>query len=287
MPKVPHEVVRTCHAWSTGHDFPDSTYDRQSRRPGSGNLCRSTAIGGMVRTKTSAAALCLILGAAISGCSVTDDGADTRSADDTRTADQLLGDATRTMRALTSLTIDMQVGSEGKTLYSSRFTTDLKRRCTLKATWSRRGAALEQIRIGETDYIHPGGTYLEMWGRKTVPAMRQKPWLKSPVSAALGADNLVDCAWQFPSYKGATKGDQTELDGKPAIPVKVKDDEISGGMYTFYVATEGKPYILRIDHQEPPYLRITKFSGFNNRFAIQPPAAVDVLDLSKLPSDAP
>jgi hypothetical protein len=109
----------------------------------------------------------------------------------------------------------------------------------------------------------------------------------SPVSAALGADNLVDCAWPFPSYKGATKGNPTELDGKPVIPVKVRDDEISGGMYTFYVAAEGKPYLLRIDHQEPPYLRITEFSRFNNRFALQPPAAVDVLDLSKLPSDAP
>ncbi|MFE6554963.1 hypothetical protein ACFVHS_42285 [Streptomyces sp. NPDC057746] len=141
-----------------------------------------------MRTRVGTAALCLILGVATAGCAGADDTADGRS------ADELLDDATRTMKALSSLTVVMQVGSVGVTGYSSRFTTDLKRRCSLKATWSR-GAELEQIRIGKTDYIHPNDAYLEMWGRKTVPAMRQKPWLKSPVSAAKGADNLVDGVW--------------------------------------------------------------------------------------------
>jgi hypothetical protein len=50
------------------------------------------------------------------------------------------------------------------------------------------------------------------------------------------------------------------------------------------VAAEGKPYPLRVDYQEPHHRSITKFSGFNNRFGIQPPAVADVLDLSSLPS---
>ncbi|MFE6554964.1 hypothetical protein ACFVHS_42290 [Streptomyces sp. NPDC057746] len=69
--------------------------------------------------------------------------------------------------------------------------------------------------------------------------------------------------------------------------MKVVDDEIAGGLYTFYVAAEGKPYLLRVDHEEPPYKRITKFSGFNDRLAIQPPAAAEVLDLSTPPSKSP
>jgi hypothetical protein len=233
-----------------------------------------------VRTKASTAALCLFLGAVAVGCADVGERADTRS------ADQLLDEANLTMKALTSVTIVMDVTSAGGgRRYSSRLTTDLKSRCTLKATWSY-GSELEQIRIGETDYIHPNDVYLEMWGRKTVPAMRHSRWLKSPVSAAKGADNLVDCAWPFSSFGKATKGNPTELDGKPVIPVEVVDDEVEGGIYTFYVAAEGKPYLLKVDYKEAQHHRITNFRGFNKRLDIQPPAAADVLDLSSLPSDA-
>ncbi|MGW7386572.1 hypothetical protein [Streptomyces sp. NPDC054794] len=236
--------------------------------------------GGIVRRKASTAALCLFVGAVAVGCAGVGDTADTRS------ADQLLDEANRTMKALTSVTIDTDVTSTGGGRgYSSRLTTDLKSRCTLKATWSY-GSELEQIRIGETDYIHPNEVYLQWWGRKTVPAMRHKPWLKSPVSAAKGADGLADCAWPFSSFGKATKGATTELDGKPVIPVEVTDDEVEGGTYTFYVAAEGKPYLLKIDYREPHHRTIRKFSGYNNNLDIRPPAAVDVLDLSSLPSDA-
>ncbi|MET8635520.1 hypothetical protein [Streptomyces sp. NPDC004680] len=95
---------------------------------------------------------------------------------------------------------------------------------------------------------------------------------------------MFDCVWLFSSFDKATKDNPTEVDGKPVIPVKVIDDEIAGGMYTFYVAAEGKPYLLRVDHEEPPYKRVTKISGFNDHLGIQPPAAASVLDLSKLPS---
>lgn len=94
------------------------------------------------------------------------------------------------------------------------------------ALWSEPG----QIRIGRTDYSQPNDVYLKMWRRRTVPAMRHKPWLKGLVNAATGANNLVDCAWPFSSFgKGkATKGNPTELDGKPVIPVDVTDDEVEG-----------------------------------------------------------
>ncbi|MGW2743859.1 hypothetical protein [Streptomyces sp. NPDC001450] len=243
--------------------------------------------GGIVRTKASTAALCLFVGAVAVGCTDAGDTADIRPAE-TRSAGQLLNEADRTMKALTSVTIVTDVSStDGGLRYSSRVTTDLENRCTLRATWSQ-GAKMEQIRIGETDYIHPNDAYLELWGRPTVPAMRHKPWLKSPASAAKGADNLIDCAWRYSSLvEGkATKGDLTELDGKPVVPVRVTDDMIEGGLYTFYIAAEGKPYLLRIDYREPHHRTIREFSGFNNRFDIHPPAAADVLDLSSLPSDA-
>ncbi|MFF0385347.1 hypothetical protein [Streptomyces sp. NPDC004286] len=83
-------------------------------------------------------------------------------------------------------------------------TTDLKSGCAYRATF-RNGAELQQLRIGGTDYIHGNDGYFELWGRDTVPAMRQKPWLKSPVSAARDADGLQPCTWPFKSFGTGVK----------------------------------------------------------------------------------
>lgn len=242
-----------------------------------------------MRTKTITAALFLFMGAVAVGCADAGDTADTA---DTRSADELLGEADRTMKALTSVTIVWDVTSTTTGNRSTgRLTTDLKSRCTLKSTASYVSdvAEMEQIRIGETDYIHANDMYREMWGRKTVPAMRNKPWLKSPVSAARGADNLADCAWRFlsSSLGKATRDSPTELDGEPVIPVRVTDDEVEGGVHTFYVAAEGEPYLLGVDYKDPYFPRVTRFSAFNDRVDIQPPPEGDVLDLSSLPPDGP
>ncbi|MGV9319693.1 hypothetical protein [Streptomyces sp. NPDC003660] len=66
-------------------------------------------------------------------------------------------------------------------------TTDLKSGCAYRATF-RNGAELQQLRIGGT-----------------VPAMLQKPWLKSPVSAARDADGLQPCTWPFKSFGTGVK----------------------------------------------------------------------------------
>ncbi|AVV42498.1 hypothetical protein C6376_14760 [Streptomyces sp. P3] len=223
------------------------------------------------------------MGAVAVGCA--GGAGDTADAVDTRSADRLLGEADRTMKALTSVTVVREV-TTARNRHSSRLTTDLKSRCRVKSTASS-GSEMEQIRIGGTDYIRGNDVYFELWGRETVPAMRLKPWLKSPVSAAKGADLLADCAWRFlPSSSGkATRDDPTELDGVQVIPVEVADGEVEGGVFTYYVAAEGKPYLLRVDYKERHSRRVTKFSAFNDRVDIQPPPAADVLDLSSLPPD--
>jgi hypothetical protein len=233
------------------------------------------------------------LGAVAAACADAGDAADsagrsettgTAGTADTRSADQLLDEADRTMKALTSVTVVTEV-TMGRDRYFSSLTTDLKSRCRQKTTASM-GSEMEQIRIGETDYIHGNDVYFENWGRETVPAMRQKPWLKSPVSAKKGADNLADCVWRFlpPSSGKATKADPNELDGEPVIPVVVPDEEIEGAVYTCFVAAEGKPYLLRVDHKERHAVRVTKFTALDDRLDIQPPPTADVLDLSTLPS---
>ncbi|MFK4111751.1 hypothetical protein [Streptomyces sp. NPDC002176] len=152
----------------------------------------------------------------------------------------------------------------------------------------RNGAELQQLRIGGTDYIHGNDGYFELWGRDTVPAMRQKPWLKSPVSAALDGDGLQPCTWPFKSFGTPTKGARTELDGRPVIPVEVRDKPGQSpfarepGTYTFYIAAEGTPYLLKLAHQGPHNRTTTTFTNFNQPLNLHPPTAADTLDLSTL-----
>ncbi|MFD4725835.1 hypothetical protein ACFWNW_12230 [Streptomyces seoulensis] len=232
-----------------------------------------------MRRRSGAVALALLLGCAATGCG------GSHTATDPRSAGQLLDSADRTMKALDSVTITSEtVATGGGTVYSGRQSTDLKSRCTSTARF-RSGAELEQIRTGGTDSIHGNDMYFEMWGRETVPAMRTKPWLKSPVGAARDSDGLKDCTWPFKSFGRPTKGARTELGGRPVIPVEVRDKAGQApfarepGTYTFYIAAEGTPYLLKIGYQGPHNRATTIFSDFDKPLDLRPPAKTDTLDL--------
>ncbi|MFE3633012.1 hypothetical protein [Streptomyces cellostaticus] len=77
----------------------------------------------------------------------------------------------------------------------------------------------------------------------------------------------------------ATRGKTTTVDGTPAIVLHEKDGK---DRYTLYVATEGKPYLLRVDSaagaKEPVHL---SFSDYDKPVAARKPAG-NVLDLDAL-----
>lgn len=197
--------------------------------------------GVLVRTIPSAvtaALACLVMGVAVTGCA---DG----SAAEPLSADQMLDDANDTMRALKSVTIDTVTKVTGGDDRSSRLTTDLKGKCAFKST-SATGASLEQVRIDGTDYVRPNRTYLEESGRDMVGADKQDRWVKTPSSKSHPGDGLSQCTHEFASFGQVDKGEPTKVYGAPAIPLKVTDESDKGGSFTFYVATEGKPYILKV-----------------------------------------
>ena len=126
------------------------------------------------------AALACLAGAALSACG---DGTDGTAAQE-RSAGQILDDANDTMSALESVTVDVTSG-EG---FSMRATTDLDSRCTSSVTWGT-GARLEQIRIGDTDYVRPNRTYLERWkGWGASGKDDQQRWIKVPADQAEPGD---------------------------------------------------------------------------------------------------
>ncbi|MET7517089.1 hypothetical protein ABZS88_27115 [Streptomyces sp. NPDC005480] len=228
---------------------------------------------GKISTAITATAACLALGATVTSCSG-DAGTDERS------AEQLLNDAYKTMKSLKSVTVDADTTSAGGKHSTSRLRTDLKSTCTFKSS-SESGAALEQIRIGETDYIRPNRAYLDQWsGQETPSAAEQVHWIKKSSSESAPGDGLSDCTWPFTTFGKAKKGKPTTIGGHQAIALTVTDGKVKGGAYTFHVATEGKPYLLNVTYKGPDFRTTTTFSAFNKPLEVEPPAEGDLLDLS-------
>lgn len=215
------------------------------------------------------AAACLLTGAALTGCGGGDGGTEKSAAD-------LLDEANDTMRALRSVTVEM-TNTAHKGTVTTLLRTDLKSRCTAKTTWATNGS-LEQIRIGETDYVRPDETYLENWRGRPVAGVRPKQWVKVPAAEAQPGDGLAACTWPFTSFGKAEKGETTRIGGREAIALSVTDEADKEGTYTFYVATEGKPHLLRAVYKGGGNLTTTSFSAFDEPLVVRPPASEGVVD---------
>ncbi|RPF38969.1 hypothetical protein [Streptomyces sp. TLI_185] len=226
-------------------------------------------------TAVTTALTCLLTGAAVAGCG--GDG----SADE-RSAEEMLDDANDAMSELKSVTIEFTSNPAKGGSVTTRLVTDLDDRCRSKMSWSA-GGSLEQIRIGDTDYVRPDRVYLQRWsGRKSVSSA-QKLWTKSPVDEAKDREQgLVSCKWAFDSFGKATKGGTTSIDGRDAVALSVTDKADKDGTFTFYVATEGKPYLLRAVYKGAKYRTSTSFHDFDEPLDVRAPKPAEVLDTTGL-----
>ncbi|MGI5194842.1 hypothetical protein ACQEVY_14610 [Streptomyces sp. CA-288835] len=225
-----------------------------------------------MRTKSAVVAAALgwlVVGVAVGGCSA--EGATTEGP----SAKQMLDDANDTMKALKSVTIDGDITETAVSgPFSTHLTTDLKGRCAGKTTWDT-GASFEQIRIGATAYIRPNRTFLEQDGETVTNAEEYERWVETPVD--LVGPELPDCTRPFTSFGKATKGQPTKVNGSAAIPLVVTDKEDKEGTYTFYVASEGKPYILKVVYKGANHRSTTTFSAFDKPLDVRAPAKGDLL----------
>lgn len=221
-------------------------------------------------TALTAALACLV----VAGCTGGGDGGAPE-----RSAQEILDGANKTMSELTSVTVEGKTTNAKGQGFTGSLTTDLRSRCTSTSTWNWNGASLEQIRIGETDYVRPNRAYIEWWSDKPMGGA-QDTWIKTPASEAERGDGLSDCPRDFTSFGTTKKGEPTEVDGTPALALIVTDKSVKTGKYTFYVATEGKPYILKVVYKGTDFHTTTTYSGFDKPVDVQPPAKV--LDASKL-----
>jgi hypothetical protein len=191
----------------------------------------------------------------------------------------ILDEANATMRKLNSVTVDITNRTTSGGSVTNRLETDLDSRCRSRTTWSR-GGTLEQIRLGETDYVRPNRAYLQKW--KNYPGLtgEQKLWVKTPVDpAGAGRDGLASCERPFDSFGTARKGGSARVEGTKAVKLVVTDKADKAGTYTFYVAAEGKPYLLRTVYKSDAQQTTTSFSDFDEPLDIRAPKAGEVLSV--------
>lgn len=225
-----------------------------------------------IHRTTAVTLTCLLAGTALVGCGGGDDGTSQKSAAD------LLDEANARMAKLSSVTIKI-TNTVGDDHVTWQMTTDLKNRCQVKNTFSRSGT-LEQIRIGETDYVRPDKAYLETWSGNDLGTARPGKWAKVPVAESKPGGGLSQCTRPFESFGTAKKGKSTRVGGREALGLKVTDPSDREGTYTFYVATEGEPHLLKAVYRSGKQVTTTSFSAFDEPLDIRPPEAAEVLDMS-------
>ncbi|MEU1917939.1 hypothetical protein [Streptomyces massasporeus] len=215
-------------------------------------------------------ALCLLASAALAGCGAGGTGED-------RSAGDILDEANARMRKLDSVTVDITNRTTSSGTVTSHLVTDLDGRCRSKTTWSK-GGTLEQIRLDETDYVRPDRAYLRKWKNKPGVSGEQRLWVKTPVKqAAAGGNGLTSCERPFDSFGTAKKGDSTRVGDTEAIELIVTDKADKEGTYTFYVAREGEPYLLKTVYKSPAQRTTTSFSGFDEPLDVRAPKPDEVL----------
>ncbi len=187
------------------------------------------------------------------------------------------------MKSLRAVTIAGRVTMEDGRWGSTRMRTNLKDTCSFTSAGST-GEKLEQIRIGDTDYVRPNLKHMQLSGMDTTGRKDQKKWGKTAVDPTVpaGESGLTDCTHPFASFGKATKGKTVTIAGVPTISLIVTDKPDKAdedATWTFHVATEGEPYIYRVVYKSPDLRNVTSFSAFDTPFNVEPPKT-DVIDLT-------
>ncbi|MFF3376448.1 hypothetical protein ACFYXF_26270 [Streptomyces sp. NPDC002680] len=258
--------------------------------------------------RTTLAALCLtaITVAGVAGCLPGEDKAADKTADRTTAAEPKgpfagLTGGQIAERALTAtsgasslrMTGDVADDESGGTI---RIDMALDKRGECAGTMSMNGEGrADVVKTGTALYMKYDEKFLRAQSDGSskeetdgVVAMLAGKWTKM---AATGADakdiaGFCDLDSVLADFKdagsgpgaGVTRGATTTVDGTPALVVNEKDGKDS---YTLYVATKGKPYILRLESKSAKDPGTIAFSEYDKPVVAKKPTG-EILDLDAL-----
>ncbi|MFE9901802.1 hypothetical protein [Streptomyces achromogenes] len=246
--------------------------------------------------RTAFAALCLAAAATaglVTGCQSGDDSAASKPKGPFAglSGGQIVERSMKTTTAASSLRMKGRVpDDESKGFIDIDMALDKQGRCAGSMSFSGQGKA-DLIRSGGTVYMKYDEKFLRAQSEESkedtdaAVDMLAGKWTKT---AAKGQDakdiaSFCDLDTILGDMKDgdteATRGKTTTVDGKPAIVLHEKDGEDD---YTAHVATEGKPYLLRIDSGAKAKEQIhLAFSDFDRPVPADKPTG-EIVDLDAL-----
>ncbi|QIS75296.1 hypothetical protein HB370_39525 [Streptomyces sp. DSM 40868] len=232
----------------------------------------------------AASVVCAMTAVGVAGCS---DGGSSDKPFEGKSADRVAAEAVTATRNATSLRMAGKLSAQGQPL-TVDFRVDTQKNC--KGRMAMDSGSADVIHTGQTTYIKgdekfwAGAARDSAGGGKQARALSGR-WVKVPVgdSRTTGMCDkqgfLADLDSDKSERKGMTKGDVTTVDGRKAIPLRKKKG--SGETITMYVATEGKPYILKLDQSGGRSPGTVVFSDYGKPVKATPPPAGKVIDGTK------
>lgn len=249
--------------------------------------------------RTALAALCLAAAttAGLTGCMPGQDKADGKPAS-SKSKEPFAGlsggeIADRAMKATTGASsLRMKGDVSDDTDGNIRIDMALNKKGECAGTMSMAGQGkADLVKTGDTVYMKYDESFLRAQSKgeskadtDAAVAMLAGKWTKMAVKGQDAKDIASFC--DLNSVLGgaedgnsdATRGKTTTVDGTPAIVLHEKDGK---DRYTLYVATEGKPYVLRVDGSSAKEPLSLGFSDYEQPVPAKKPAG-KIIDLDAL-----
>ncbi len=229
----------------------------------------------------------MLAAALLSSCGDSDDdGSDKPFAKDS--ADQIAAKAVAATKGADSMRIKGDMRQEGKPV-SLDIAVDQEKNC--EGTIGTGGSKAEVRHTDGTLYMRGNEQYWKTSlknrpGSEKVISKVADKWVKMPADDASTAgmcdkQGLVASMDENKSErKGMKKGETTSVDGKDAIALTKKGS--GGETNTMYVATEGKPYILRVSTKGGDAPNDATFGDYDKPVKPDTPDKGETVDLKEL-----
>ncbi|MEV8314499.1 hypothetical protein AB0Q95_10045 [Streptomyces sp. NPDC059900] len=206
-----------------------------------------------------------------------------------KSADQIAADAVEATKAADSMHMKGTVQPSAGSPSTVDLSVDNSNNCD--GTIESQGASADVRNAKGTFYLRGDEKYWtaalkgQPGSDKIVPKLADK-WVKAPADDATTKNMcdkhalIADLDKDKSERKGMKKGSTATVDGAEAIRLTKKTS--GGETMTLYVATEGKPYILRSKTTGGKAPNTTTFSDYGKPVSPQEPAPGETVDLKKI-----
>ncbi|WP_431962832.1 hypothetical protein [Actinacidiphila sp. bgisy160] len=243
----------------------------------------------MTTTRGALTALgCLTAALTIAACGPLDSTAEPAS---TALADQpsatIEKKAVAAMKSAPAMTVALDGISDGERM---KFRMTMSTAGDCKGEVTVEGGTVRLVKAGPSLYMKgddafwkaqgsDGAAMKELLGDRWMKTKADTPDNKDLVEACDLDAFLAELEKDSDGDLGGKKGEPATLAGTPAVPITSKD---GAETTTAYVATEGKPYVLKVVVKGGKEPGTMLFSDFDKPVEITAPAAKDAVDIDKL-----